>query len=87
MESVLKIDCDGGPLLSFVHLLRVAKVDVDFDKLSFNPFRVESDYTATAAGEMTVRLYPSDGLLRHVAALLAKNVEFEIIKSADHAHV
>lgn len=87
MENQLKIGCDNGPLLSFLQLLKVAKIVIDFNNLGCEFARVESDYSSAVAGEMTVRFYPSDGLLRHVSALLAKNVEIEIIKPVDHAHV
>jgi hypothetical protein len=31
-----------------------------------------------------VRFYPSDGLLRHIAALLAEDIKLELIKCTDH---
>jgi hypothetical protein len=48
MIKELKINCENGPLLSFLHLINVAKIPVDFNNLGCEFARVESDYSSAA---------------------------------------
>ena len=81
----LKITCDAAPFTSFTKLLERcfelggclgSGVDLP-DEL----IRVESDDVAVNTGELVVRLYPSDSLLRFLGTLRTRNLDGRVVDS------
>jgi hypothetical protein len=83
----LEIICDADPLLLFLELLEHAlnacegfrKELFGLGRLAPELIRLEVDDSSAAAGKLTVRLYPSDGLLRFASTLRAGNVNLEAV--------
>ena len=82
--SQINIACDAAPLLLFTELLKRALQGrqglLNFSDPGFELARVESDFCSAAAGELTVRLYPSDAFLRFAVTLFAGDFDFGAIK-------
>lgn len=87
-STALKITCDSAPLRSFTELfeaaLKVRNLSLDLGNLTFELARIDTDFSAASAGELTVRLYPSDAFLRFAAAVLAGNFDLGTIKETGH---
>lgn len=87
----MKITCDATELLSLVERLNVAlelrERVVDPPKGAAELVAFDVDYSAALAGELVVRLNPSDGLRRFGAAVGALNVNGLIVEDAIHESV
>lgn len=90
--NALKIACDSCELLS---LLQAATEAVDGTLQPFEgsfrlvealqePVSIEADHDAALAGELVVRLNPSDGLRRLMAALLAWDGDLLAVEDTVH---
>ena len=88
-NTSLTIDCDSSALLLFAKLLdlslEVSNGSFDLGNLGFELCRVDSYFGSTATGKLLVRLYPSDCLLRFVAARFAGNFDLLGVKQIGHS--
>lgn len=76
-QMTLALRADTAPIDGFIRLLELAKLPeatFQIGNLPSELVRIENDLGAADTCELTVRLYPSDALLRHVAAVLARDV-------------
>jgi len=66
--SNMGIIADTKPLLLFIKLLDIvlqsSNRPFDISDFSFELARIETDFSATGTGKLTVILYPSDAFLR-----------------------
>jgi hypothetical protein len=71
----IELQCDASPLTAFIELLQCAlesrKRPLGRGDLPAELARLEAGDDATRAGQLRVRLYPSDALLRFAAACWA----------------
>lgn len=71
----LEIKCDAQPLVLFIELfqafLKRSKGRINLGQLGFELARVECAGAAADAGELCVRIYPSDALLGFATAVFA----------------
>jgi hypothetical protein len=83
-ESKITMKCDASPLIEFTKLLQgvIESRNCSFSlgNLGFEFVRVENDFSSASAGEVVVRLYPSDGFLRFAAAFLAGQFDLHVVK-------
>lgn len=84
----LTIRCDASPLRLFIKLFEAAlqgrKGSLNVGDLGFELARVEDDVGAADAGEMVVRVYPSDAFLRFAVTVFAGDADFGVVEDADH---
>ena len=82
------MQCNTSPLSLFTDLLKAAlqvrKRFFSFSDLCFELARIKSDFSAAAAGELTVRLYPSDAFLRFATTVFAGDLNFCAIQESSH---
>lgn len=85
-KQVVEIRCDATPLNLFLKLFKGAldgiSGHVRARKLPVQCARAETD--PAGAGELTVRLYPSDALLRFAATLLAGELDLGTVYKRRH---
>ena len=85
--ATLTLSCDTSPLMTFLalfkHALESSKRSLQLGDLGFELVRVEHDYSAAGAGELLVRLYPSDAFLRFAATIFARELN---LLSVEQAH-
>jgi hypothetical protein len=83
-QSNITLKCDPSPLIEFTKMLQgVIKSrnrSLSCGYLGFELVRVENDHSSASAGEVVVRLYPSDGFLRFAAAILAGGSYLDVVK-------
>jgi len=74
--TTITIKCDASPLILFTELLDSALQSrerlFNLSDLDFELARIEHDISCANTGELLVRLYPSDSLLRFAATLCGK---------------
>jgi len=83
-SNSLKLSCDTSPLLLFTKLLETvlkgSERSLSLCDLGFELFRVENDHDPARAGEVVVRLYPSDRFMMLAAAFLAEDFDLVVIE-------
>ena len=88
MDRTLNIVCDPAPIVLFTELfkraLEASQRPLDLGELCFELARLETDNGSAGAGELTVRLYPSDAFLCFAAAALAGDLKFGGIEKTSH---
>lgn len=81
--SMLAIACDAQPLVLFIELFKAflerSKSRIDLGQLGFEFARVEAAGTAANAGELTIRIYPSDALLGFATAVFAGKFDIGVV--------
>jgi hypothetical protein len=87
-QPSVKIVCDAQPLVSFAKILecflQISERPLDLSDFGFELARVENDMSTASTGEVFVRLYPSDALLRFAGTIFAGDFDFSVIKKAGH---
>jgi hypothetical protein len=85
-HKLTQLRCDSSPLTSFAEMfecaLKVCERGLGFGDFPLELARVDLDASPASAGELTVRLYPSDAFLRFAATLFAGNLKFGIVKES-----
>jgi hypothetical protein len=89
-ESIkLAILCDPSPFLLFAELfkraLEASQRPLSLGDLGFELARFETDHGPAGAGEITVRLYPSDAFLCFAATALAGDFNLCGIEKTSHS--
>lgn len=78
------IDSDAGPLLLLLELVKRSPqlfVDrLDMDNLPCEFARAKTDYDPADTSKILVRLYPTDGFLRHLSACAARDGEGNFVE-------
>ena len=77
-DAAIRIKLDGREFCSFLQRLG-PEARVDVFQVTNGLFRVELDPLPTDAGELIARLYPSDSLIRRVAAFRAGDGNLPVI--------
>jgi hypothetical protein len=83
-SQTICIRCDSSPFILFTKLLegrlKVSERTLDLSNFGFELFRIESDFSSTAAGELIVRLYPSDSFFRFATTILAGDFDLVLVE-------
>jgi hypothetical protein len=90
MNAPLSLIADAGPLLAFLahfsdRVLKALDGGIALGDLGLELVSLESDYSPAPAGELTVRIYPSDRLLGLAATVAARNIDPCAIEKPSHA--
>lgn len=84
--NTLTIECDAQPLVLFIELfkafLKQSKSRINLSQLGFELARVECAGTAASAGELTIRIYPSDAFLGFATAVFAGKFDIGVVNQA-----
>ena len=83
VSEEINLIVDVQPFILFAEILQrfcqVRKLSLDLTNLGFELIRVDTDTSTTSAGELSVRLYPSDAFLDFAGAIFTRNADFSVI--------
>jgi hypothetical protein len=85
-DCPLKLSCDSSPIVSFSKMLecalKVSKRALNLSDFPFELARVDVDRSSTNAGELMIRLYPSDAFLRFASTIFTGQFYFSAIEES-----